>query len=320
MKYLAARWYQLLRMFLTFVALLLVASTTRADSLSARATTDVLQVGEPIIVQVTLRLDQPYRRHVEDAREAAKQARRLKHSLVAELWDRDQRVASASIGGVSFVAAQDGCNELNATVMGWFGVEEPGEHRSRFRFWTDPGRFRVIVKGKESGLEAEGFSVDVTPAANPTAAQLLVAGELDALALLFLQHEHGEGAVAAFERLARDYPETVHAQYARIVLAIRAGAKARTRSHRLECEVELGALANELQAASAVFEEGHPLRSRALFELAHVLLRNKERDRAVDAARSALSESKEGGLCDAAKQLLDAIVRRSQAQTPLKNP
>ena len=83
---------------------------------------------------------------------------------------------------------------------------------------------------------------------------------------------------------------------------------------------EVALEASELQAASALFEEGHPLRSRALLELSHALLRNHERDRAVDAARSALGESKEGGLRRASKQLLDSIVSRTAAQTPPKNP
>ena len=97
MKYFAARWYNLRGLLFIMVGLLVVASTSRADSLSARPSADVVEVGEPIIMHVMLRLDEPYRRHVENAREAARQARRLKHRLVAELWDADKRVASAFI-------------------------------------------------------------------------------------------------------------------------------------------------------------------------------------------------------------------------------
>jgi len=314
------RWCRSMSVLFVSVALPLVAKSSRAESISAGALSETLQVAEPVLVNVTLRLDEPFRKDIESSREAAEQSLRLKHRLVVELWADGQRVASAFIGGVSFLPSQDGCNEVNATVMGWFGVEKSEGGRSGFKFWMIPGKYRVIVAGVESGLEADAFFVEINPAAEPMAAELLTEGELDALALLYLQPEYGQSAVAAFERVASDYSETVHGQYARSALAIRTAVRARTHSERTDSKVDDVALAVELQAASSLFQEGHPMRTRTLFELARVFLRNQETERALAVARRAVSESTNASHRDASQELVDAIMRRSVAQTPTPSP
>jgi len=294
--------------------------SARADSLSARPAKDVLEAAEPIILEVSLRLEQAYRPNVEDPPAAAKKAGGLTHRIAAELWDGEQRVASAFIGGVRFVPLEDAEHDLHATVMGWFGIEEPGGGRSRFTFWTVPGRFRVVVKGVESGLEAEGFTIEITRPAEPTAEQLLVSGALDALAVLLLQHKHGELAVPTLEHLADEFPDTVQGKYARGALAIRRAAKLRTALLTAGASTSRDNLAKELEDAAATFENGHPLRVRALLELAHALLGTNERDRAVETARQVLAEAQDGGLCEAAQQFLNEMVRPSESQSPAEGP
>jgi len=287
-----------------------------ADGLVARVERAVIEVGEPIVLDLVLRLENPLRTASNDPRQVTEEATRLKHHLVAELWNDTGRVATAFIGGTRFLG-EDGATEAMASIVGWFGNEEPAKPRSRFTFWPVPGDYHVMVKSEDGGLKASEFMLKIVPPRVPAATDGLVRDGLDALALLLLQHEYGASAVPAFESISREFPDTIPGQYARAALALREGIWSR-RGLVQHSVVDAELLDTDLQKAAESFRQGHPYRTHALYERAWLLAGNGQTELAVEVARQVIKEARTADAKEGAQNLAGAVLRRTDDQTGLE--
>ena len=285
-----------------------------ADSLSAESVKDAYYLFEPVVLKVTLRLDEPFVRVGNDPGEASRQARRLRCKLIAELRDVRGPVSEAMLGGGSFDTCEDLGTRFEARTIGVFGEIMREQDEMVFRFWHTPGKYIVVVVDRDHGMVSNDIPITIiAPEGNGIpAAELFQSGGLPTLPALH-GLEYGERVQAVFERLANEYSDTVYGKYAKIGLLLRRIEQRRVDGIRAEPEA-LRDLATELRQAVTLFEAGHPLRSRALYYLAGVQRAPGVAGNPQQTIRQLLSETSDGQMTGMARQLLNDIIRQKQAK------
>lgn len=253
---------------LTTLSLVLPAQAA-AESLSIRVQRDVYYVGEPLIVQVKLHLDNPIPSDVfEVPAKNAQWQRKVNRRLRAGLYGENQKLCSGAIGGGGFYAGENK-NDFQATVMVLLGTEVPGNKQSDFMIWNQAGSFELVLFD-DHNLESNRQTVNLLkPTGKLSEASLLWSSQgIDTL-LMLLDNEHGEDAQPIFGNLCDNFGELIFGKYACAALTLRDSSNLR---HKRLPELRLAPddLAAKLFETINAFDRGHPLRAQAMLELSWI--------------------------------------------------
>jgi hypothetical protein len=237
------------------------------DSLTVGTYKDSYLLYEPLVVEVTLHLDDPFIPGMEDPREALEQLRRLRRRLYVELRDdKGEKMSKALVCGTEFLPSEEPRSEFRASGLAFPQAPERG---GDFVPWEETGSFLLVVQDRERRLESNTISVSIrSPSRLETRASQIFREALPEAAKVMLEAESGNRSWAGLERLARDYPETVYGKYAIVSLAL-VRWKETFKEHNNKGEAEVwGPVAAELTKAATLFDGAHRLRERVLFDLA----------------------------------------------------
>ena len=252
-------------------ALVLAISTMSADadSLTIALHRDTVLLYEPLVVQVTLTLDEPFIPNAQDPHEALKQLGRLRRRLYIELREPGaEKMSEGFLAYIAFPRAEEPTRGFRATGLGFLGRDEQGGEG--FAHWKNPGDYVVVVTDKENRLESNEIAVTLrTPKGTDLeAARIFQAGGLDAMNLIVQQEYSRKETLVGFQRLARDYSETPYGKYAMVSLALIRWKNTFAR-HNVNGEASVWIpVVAELKEAAKSFDGSHPLRGQALFQLA----------------------------------------------------
>jgi hypothetical protein len=243
------------------------ASRAGGDSLRARVYQDSYLLFEPLVVEVTLHLDEPFMPGMEDPYKALEQLRRLHRRLYVELRDNEGEKASKTLlCGAEFLPSEDRRSEFRTTGLAFPQTPDRG---GDFVPWEGTGSFLLVVRDYEHRLESNAMPVSIrSPAGSEgQAAQIFRKGSPE-VAKALLQSDGGNSARGVLERLAHEYSDTLYGKYAFASLALIRWNNTR-REHNDKGGQEIwGPVAEELAKAATAFEAPHPVRARVLFELA----------------------------------------------------
>lgn len=278
-----------------------------ADSLTVEPLQNTYYLFEPIAVRVTLQLDEPYVRAPNDPVEASRQWRRIKRRLILELRKDDMLLCTALLTGNPFVATASPSTEFHDTLLGCLGVKTCTSPEYQFAFWDEPGAYVLIVRDPESGLQSNETNITIVKpeAAEAVPATLFASGGLSSL-LLLIDKQHGEEAIPTFERIVKDYPQSIYGKYAKTCLLLRRLERLSPTNTAPPARDLWPALVAELKDAATFFDAGHPLRSYALLHLARLQRALGANSKSEDTIRILLAESRDGYFVREANGLLRA--------------
>jgi len=257
-----------------------------AESLRADVAKATFLLYEPIAVHVTLNLDEPIVVNWEDPHEAQRQLGRLPRRLRIELRDQDEaKVSETVLIGTEFMRLEESSKEFPTSGLAFFRMPK---NRGDVTPALEPGDYTIVVLDYSNRkLKSNTIAVELVAAQGRD----LLAEELFRLSLpdgiVVINGQEVDAAVMnCVEELARDYGETVYGRYAVVGLAL-----IRFQETFAEHNIRGGAavwepVARELAAAEKLFTGKHPLREKALFDLAraHAISRDYARTRQTLAA------------------------------------
>lgn len=283
-----------------------------ADSLTVELVKDTYYLFEPIIVNVTLHLEEPFVKVRDDPVEATRQDLRLRRHLYVQVEDGQGTACEIWLGRV-FHATESIQRDFQATIFVLVGtMMGPQRGESVFRFWKTPGNYTLVVVDRDNRLESKEVPITILAPEDDaiTASELFQSGGL-ATWLGLYAGEDGERAQPLFERLAREHPTTIYGKYARMALALLRADNLRNRRVKAEPGTYPG-LAKELKVVITLFEPGHPLRSRTLWHLARTQQAPSVAGDPEETMRQLLGETNDGQMIREARNFLKEMARHRQ--------
>lgn len=285
-------------------------STACGQELIASLSRDSYELYEPVVVNMTLRFDDPPGMNADLVQEPILVQRQLPHRVVAELRDSDGVLAIAILGGGGFSPAFESSSVFRATFYGCFGTKVFMRDHVEFVFFDNEGSYTLVVRDRDNGWASEGIPIAFNRPANQQAADMFRKDGVDTI-LLLLDLELGAKAMNAFQTLAHDFSDTTYGKWSRLVLAMRAGRGSYKPRGRAK---PTNVIERELVDALSVFPKGHPLRCRALLELVQVQVALGSDAEARETTGQLLKESRDGALLhqglDLRKSLAHAVEYR----------
>ena len=257
-------WLRLVAFACYFLA---SVSTNKAESLIIEPEKRVYYLFEPIVLDVTLTVEQGIQSALEGSTRITPRDR-FRRRLKAFVDGGNGTLAEAFLGGGAFNYEPATPHVSRATVMGCLGNKTPGNSEStRFLFWGIPGEYRVYVIDVDSGIRSDFATIRLVEPPDMEAATLFASPGAATISLL-LGGERGAEAVHAFEILQMNHSETVYGAYASAVLAVLELGQFSAESHSRGNNLEAAAAIAALERTSMLLPPGNPLWNRAMLALA----------------------------------------------------
>ena len=285
-----------------FMALSVIGSAN-GESLTVESLQETYFLLEPIVIKVTLHLDEPLRLVHDDPIEASRQHRELRRHLAVEFRNDDGLVYETRLGALSFLPWDDLATDVLACLLVMPGELIPEKNESRFRFWGSSGIYRVRVHDREHEMYSNDVLIRFNePGADAReAAQLFQAG---GTGLLLALHgaERGVKARSLLENLAAAHGHTVYGKYARACLAVMRRPQGINQDDQDYAE-GLAAAEADLKLVIASFRPAHTMRTRALIRLAELRMGSLREDDAAAVIEKLFRETADISMVRSAHEL-----------------
>ncbi len=247
--------------------LTLIAPHANGDSLTANVCKESFLLYEPLAVEVTVHLEEPFRPGADDPREAARQLRRLRRRFDIVLQDPNNKmVCKGLLCGAEFVPTDGPASEFTTSGLAFPQERDRG---GDFVHSEHTGAYTLLVRDREYGLESNPIAITVrNPGKTRREAAEFFRSSFPVALTAILEHEGSEETLRRFDHLAREFPDTPYGEYAIVSLALMQ-YKTTFAAHNSGADPRVWApVATELRKAASVFDGWHPLREKALLDLA----------------------------------------------------
>jgi len=242
------------------------AQNANGDSLAANVYRKSFLLYEPLVVEVTLHLEEPFRPDVEDPHEAVRQLGRLRRRLDVELRDQhNETVRKGLLCDAEFLPTESPAHDFQAGGLAFLqGPDRKGE----FLHSELTGTFMMVIRDRGTKLESNALRITiVAPTEDATVAAQLFKDSFPGALMMILEQKADEKTLEHFERLASEYPETPYGKYALASLALIRWNNTRREQNDKGGQEIWGPVAADLAKAVGAFDGWHPLRGQALFRL-----------------------------------------------------
>lgn len=137
-------------------------SSTFGDSITVESLQDSYLLFEPIVLNMTLHLGEPFRSAQQRPQKASQQERRLERELVIQLRNGDSTLCETMMGTIRFAPTADEATEFHASTIHLIGTINIVHGReAAFVFWDTPGNFVLAVVDRDHQLESEGIPIGI---------------------------------------------------------------------------------------------------------------------------------------------------------------
>jgi len=288
---------------------------TSGDTLVIRLHKEKVLLYEPLVVEVTLNLEEPFRRTVDDPHEADRQLHRLRRRLYAVLKDADdEALCKGLIGCLAFTPTEEPTSEFEDTGLAF--LQSPNR-KGGFLHSERTGTYTLVVRDRERGMESNAVPITiVAPRGEEVGAAEVFTQNSAKVARAIIEPGAQGSVVPSLARLASEFPETPYGKYAIASLALR-HFEVTMAEHNIKGGAAVWSpIAAELRKAASRFTGRHPLREKVLLDLATAYAYAGDIVKSREAANALVSDFPNSKSTKEATQLLNELRRKRASDAP----